>query len=176
MRRAFAMVVALDGAMGIGQGGAIPWRLPGDMAYFKRITSEASDGKQNAVIMGRKTYESIPPRFRPLPGRVNVVLSRRPDLELPAEVLRSESLDDALAQLEHRADVERVFVIGGGEIYAAGLLHPACEQLYVTRVDAAFDCDTHFPAFEDRFVRVTADGPHTDQGVGYTFEVYERRA
>ena len=74
--RAFAIVVACDEVRGIGKGGTLPWKLPGEMAYFKRVTSEAANGKVNAVIMGRTTFDSIPPKFRPLPGRKNVVLSR----------------------------------------------------------------------------------------------------
>jgi dihydrofolate reductase/thymidylate synthase len=71
------LVVAATRKLGIGKGGTMPWKLPGDMAYFKELTSKTADaGKQNAVIMGRKTWESIPVKFRPLPGRINVVLTR----------------------------------------------------------------------------------------------------
>jgi len=86
------VVAATAGSFGIGKGGTLPWRLRADMALFKRLTSlpSLSPGKVNAVVMGRKTYESIPLKFRPLPGRRNVVLSRRPDLRealaLPSEV------------------------------------------------------------------------------------------
>ena len=73
----FQLVVAAGRALGIGKGGGLPWKLPGDMAYFKELTTATrGGGKRNAVVMGRGTWESIPPRFRPLPGRVNVVLSR----------------------------------------------------------------------------------------------------
>ncbi len=73
----FQLVVAATRMLGIGKSGSMPWKLPGDMAYFKEITSKTADSsKQNAVIMGRKTWESIPPKFRPLPGRINVVLTR----------------------------------------------------------------------------------------------------
>ena len=73
----FQLVVAATRKLGIGKAGSMPWKLPGDMAYFKEITSRTADpGKQNAVIMGRKTWESIPSKFRPLPGRINVVLTR----------------------------------------------------------------------------------------------------
>ena len=73
----YQLVVAATRKLGIGKSGTMPWKLPGDMAYFKELTSKtAESGKQNAVIMGRKTWESIPPKFRPLPNRVNVVLTR----------------------------------------------------------------------------------------------------
>jgi hypothetical protein len=73
----FQIVVAATRKLGIGKGGTMPWKLPGDIAYFKELTTRTADpAKQNAVVMGRKTWESIPPKFRPLPGRVNIVLSR----------------------------------------------------------------------------------------------------
>ena len=73
----FQLVVAATRKLGIGKHGSMPWKLPGDMAYFKELTSKTADSsKQNAVIMGRKTWESIPLKFRPLPGRINVVLTR----------------------------------------------------------------------------------------------------
>ena len=72
------MVVAATRALGIGKDGKLPWHLPGEMAFFKELTSKTSDaGKHNAVVMGRRTWESLPPKFRPLPGRLNVVLSAR---------------------------------------------------------------------------------------------------
>lgn len=88
------LVVAVDEVGGIGKGKALPWKLPGDMAYFKELTSRTHDpARQNAVIMGRTTWESIPPKFRPLPGRINVVLSRTMSADhlLPAKVPHGSS-------------------------------------------------------------------------------------
>ena len=90
----FALVVAADERDGIGQAGKLPWRLPGELAYFKRLTSAAAEGKQNAVIMGRKTFASIAPKYRPLAGRVNVVLSRATDF-VAEGALVAASLDAA---------------------------------------------------------------------------------
>ena len=73
------LIVAATLTNGIGQGARLPWRLPGEMAYFARVTTRAPEGSTNAVIMGRNTWESIPPKFRPLPGRANVVMSRSAD-------------------------------------------------------------------------------------------------
>jgi dihydrofolate reductase len=164
----------MDERRGIGMHDALPWRLPGDMAHFRRLTSEAPPERHNAVIMGRRTYESIPARFRPLSGRVNVVLTRRDGLVLPDGVIRASSLDDALSRLASRADIARWFVGGGGEVYALALRHPACTRVHLTRVHATFDCDAHLVAFEHDYRLVTRDGPHYDEGIGYTFEVYER--
>jgi dihydrofolate reductase len=170
----FSIVVAMDRARGIGQAGKLPWQLPGDMAYFKRITSEAPAAQRNAVVMGRKTYESLPEKFRPLPKRLNVVLTREPRAPFPSEVMQTNSFSDALGQLADRRDVAHTFVIGGGQIYEMALAHEACTRLYITEIDATFACDTFFPSFDASFRLVTRDGPHHDKGVGYAFAIYER--
>ncbi len=172
----FAIVVAFEAERGIGLAGAMPWRLPGDTAYFKRITSEAPEGRENAVIMGRKTYESIPERFRPLSGRLNVVLSRTGCEPPSPSVIVADSLDTALNRLAHMPQVHRIFVVGGGEVYRQAVSHPRCSALYITRIQAHFQCDTHFPEFESSFQRVTQSAPQHDHGIAYAFELYERRA
>lgn len=174
MRRSFSIIVAADEARGIGKSGALPWHLPGDMAYYKRTTTEAPEGKRNAVIMGRKTFDSIPLKFRPLKHRLNIVLSRQPGYA-PSGVEVVESLDAALALVDRAPDVARVFVIGGGELYREALEHPHCSEVLLTRVHARFDCDTTLAPFEHAFVKVNSDGPHVDGGVSYTFETYTRR-
>lgn len=121
-RGGFQIVVAATRSMGIGIDGHLPWKLPTDMKFFKKITSyTASSSKKNAVIMGRNTWESIPEKFRPLPGRLNVVLSRTiKTIDSHDDVIVSESLDAALALLAsqpHSTIVESIFVIGGGQVY-----------------------------------------------------------
>jgi dihydrofolate reductase len=171
--RKFALVVAADEALGIGRQGGLPWKLPAEMAHFKRLTSEAPEGQRNAVLMGRKTYESILPKFRPLRGRVNVVLSRTPGYEAE-NALAAPSLAIALQLLEGRTDLARLFVIGGGDVYRQALEHPACEEVVFTQVHGNFDCDTRLPEFRTQFARVASDGPHEDNGVRYTFERWRR--
>ncbi|HEX5659354.1 MAG TPA: dihydrofolate reductase [Polyangiales bacterium] len=171
--RKFSLIVAADQDLGIGRAGTLPWRLPAEMARFKRITTEAPTGQRNAVIMGRKTYESILPKFRPLSGRVNVVLSHTPGFEVE-NALAAPSLAIALQLLEGRTDLARVFVAGGAQIYALALAHPACEEVVYTQVHASFDCDTRLPDFRAQFTRVESDGPHEERGVRYTFERWRR--
>jgi len=172
MTRAFSVVVAADEGRGIGRAGTLPWRLPGELAYFKRLTSSAASGRQNAVIMGRRTFDSIPPKFRPLPSRHNIVLSRDPSYR-PEGAAHAGSLDEALALAEADPSIDAVFVIGGGALYRDALVHPRCARVYLTRVHAHFDCDVRLPDFEARFTRTSADGPHTDGGISYTFEIYD---
>lgn len=173
----FDIVVAVDGCSGIGKGGTLPWQLPGDMAYFRKVTtSVARSGKRNAVVMGRKTWESIPAKFRPLKDRLNVVITRQPDLPLPDGVLRAGSLDAALA-LADRQDIENVFLIGGGAAYAEGLCHRLLHRVYWTEVRADFACDVFFPPLGEEFVHMRQQDSEVlcENGIEYVFKIFERK-
>ena len=128
-----SLIVAMAANGVIGRGGDLPWRLPADLARFRRITMG------HVLLMGRRTYESI---GRPLPGRTSLVLTRQPSFRPPG-VLVASNLDQALAQV---ADRDEVFVIGGADIYRQTL--PRVERLYVTRVLADVDGDVYFPEFD----------------------------
>ncbi|MCX5743123.1 MAG: dihydrofolate reductase [Proteobacteria bacterium] len=145
----FDVVVAVDRAWGIGKDNALPWpRLRGDLAHFKRVTSAASEGRHNAVVMGRRTWDSV--GGKPLPNRTNVVISRRP-LVVPAGVIAAGSLDDALAAVrEVDGEAETTFVVGGAEIYRLAFDHPALRWVYLTRIDGAYACDTVIPDLDAR--------------------------
>ena len=128
-----SMIVAHAHNRVIGKDNDMPWHLPADLAYFKKTTL----GKP--VIMGRKTYESI---GRPLPGRLNIVISRDPSYV--AEGTTSvTSVDEAL---KAAGEVEEIMVIGGGAIYAHCL--PKADRLYITHIDADIDGDTQFPEYD----------------------------
>lgn len=170
--REFEIVVAADEEGGIGRDGALPWSLPGDLALFRKLTT--GDGG-NTVIMGRHTWESIPERFRPLPGRRNVVLSRRGVRGLPDGVLQADSLERGLEQADPAGEV---FVIGGGAVYREALALPACRRVHLTRVEGYFDCDTFFPAIEAReeeWVEEASSDTVAEHGARYRFLRYVRR-
>jgi dihydrofolate reductase len=169
----FAVVVAADSEGGIGKDGKLPWRLARELAFFKQLTSEAPPGLQNAVIMGRKTFDSIAPKFRPLRGRINVVLSRDAAYR-PEGALAATSLEAALTALAHRPELASVFVIGGGELYRTALRDARCARVHLTRVHAKFDCDTYLPSLGEHFTRVASDGPQQEDAISYTFETYDR--
>ena len=168
----FDVVVAADRALGIAKDGDLPWHLPGEMAHFESLTSTTtSSSKLNAVIMGRKTWESIPDRFRPLPKRINVVLTRQESLEFPEGVLSATSLPGALALL---GDVGRVFVIGGGAVYEQAVVLPECRNIYFTRIQSTFDCDTFFPEVSDRFQCQSVLKHAEENGLRYRIELWTR--
>jgi dihydrofolate reductase len=175
MAREFDMIAAVDEELGIARGGDLPWNLPGDVQHFKRTTTlTRSPGRKNAVIMGRKTWDSIPPRYRPLAGRKNLVVSRS-GVDVPEGVLGCASLEEALARLNEddlAAEIERIFVVGGGEIYGLGIAMPECRRLYITRVMGRFECDTFFPEFESRYQLESVLGQAEENGVPYRIEIW----
>ena len=167
---AFDAVVAVDEVGGIGHDGGLPWpRLRGDLAAFKRITSTASEGRQNALIMGRTTWESIGQRA--LPGRINVVVSRRPGFA-PVGAVGATSLDHALAQAVERS-AETIFVVGGAKLYAEAFADPRSRTIYLTRVAAQFPADTFLPSL-DGFTLAEVLETGEDQGIAWRLERWTR--
>jgi dihydrofolate reductase/thymidylate synthase len=156
------IVAATANGFGIGRKGDLPWKIAEDMAFFKRVTTTTVANKSNAVIMGRKTYESIPEKFRPLSDRINVVLSKddevRQKLGLPDSVLVARSLAEALEMLAGIADrVHDIFVIGGGTVYQEAIMNSSCAKIYLTEIVNDFpDIDTFFPSIPANKFRMTS--------------------
>lgn len=174
MEQKFDIVVAADLNRCIGKNGTLPWRLPGDMRNFRELTTKSiKPGIQNAVIMGRKTWESLPPKMRPLPERLNVVLTRQGDYDLPEGVIKAASLGAALEFLS-TIDINRIFVLGGGEVYAEALLHTDCDAIYLTEVHGSFECDTYFPEFKNEFQEESTSELMEENGIKYCFKVLRR--
>lgn len=131
-----AYVVAMDNNRLIGRDNDLPWRLPDDMAWFRRQTL----GKP--CIMGRKTYDSLPPRFRPLPGRLNIVVTRNVDYEAPGAIV-VHSVEDAL---QAAGEVEEIVIVGGAELFRR--LLPTVDRLYLTEVHGVVEGDVFFPEYD----------------------------
>ncbi|EPE2694108.1 type 3 dihydrofolate reductase [Vibrio alginolyticus] len=159
------MIISMIAAMAdnriIGKDNQMPWHLPADFAWFKRCTM----GKP--VLMGRKTYESI---GRPLPGRLNIVISRDETLKIEG-VTTVTSIEQAL---DVAGDVEEVMIIGGGAIYASCL--PMANKLYVTHIEAVIDGDTQFPDWGDQFKETYSEMYQADEKNAYNmrFTVLEK--
>ena len=149
----------------IGKANTIPWHLPADLKYFKRITTG------HPIIMGRKCYESI---GRALPNRTNIIVSRNPDFQADNCIL-VHSVAAGLVVAEER-DAEEAFIIGGGEIYRRGL--PLSSRLYITYIDVEVpDGDVFFPAVDPESWTLMSRTAHTKDDKNpydYTFEVLER--
>ena len=173
------IVVAVDTKNGIGKDGALPWDLTGDFKRFREVTSNTrSLKKKNVVVMGRKTWDSIPQEYRPLPNRMNIVLTRNKSLRLPEGVLKADDFNQVLqmATNERLKDIiETVFVIGGQQVYEEAIKYAECEKLYVTHIHNDFDCDTFFPPFENMFEPIQASDECKEGLITYHFEEYKRK-
>ncbi|HEY9775038.1 MAG TPA: dihydrofolate reductase [Planktothrix sp.] len=175
MQNQFDLVVACDLNRGIGVNNQLPWRLRDDMKNFSSLTTgrNSNVGSQNAVIMGRKTWQSIPAKFRPLPDRFNIVVTSNINLDLPPGVVSCKSLDDAL-KVATAHNCGQTFVIGGARIYEEAMEHPSCRRLYITEVFGKFECDVFFPLYKERFSLVEEQPPREENGIKYAFKVYEK--
>ncbi len=167
----FYIIVACDENNGIGAKNSIPWELKGEMRHFKEVTSKTDDeAKQNIVIMGRSTWESLPEKFRPLPGRLNFVLSSNLQYHAEgAEVFSSleESLTAAQSLVEAQK-AEKVFVIGGQKVYEQAISHSNLAGIYLTKIKSTFDCDAFFPAVPNHLLsNAKLLGSETEENLNY---------
>jgi len=160
-----SLVAAVARGGVIGRDNSIPWRIPEDVARFREITMG------HPVVMGRRTWDSIPGRFRPLPGRRNIVVTRNGKWYGDGAE-RAGSLEEAL---DLAGDAPEVFVIGGAEIYAAAL--PFADELQLTEIDAEIEGDTLFPPIDDAVFQEVEREPHgSGDGPTFSFVRYVRRA
>ena len=158
-----SMIAAVARNRVIGKDNRLLWHLPEDMKHFREVT------RGKPVIMGRKTWESLPEAFRPLPGRHNIVLSRTPDYTPPGAAVAG-SLDEALRLA---GPVEEVFIIGGEALYRKAL--PQAQRLYLTEIDQEFEGDAFFPEFKrEEWVEVSRRRGLEGNGPVCTFVEYRR--
>lgn len=180
-QRTYQVVVAATQNMGIGKDGKLPWKLPTDLKFFNEVTMSTSDpSKKNAVIMGRKTWESIPLVRRPLPGRLNVVLTRSGsfDIATAENVVICGSMASALELLAaspYCVSIEKVFVIGGGEILREALNVHGCDAIHITEIETSIECDTFIPAIDASvFQPWYSSFPLVENNTRYSFVTYVR--
>lgn len=147
----------------IGVNGDLPWHLPEDLAHFKRTTLG------QPVIMGRVTWQSIPEKFRPLPGRTNVVVSRQTDFVAPG----AQVVNSLQAALDLFPADEVVWLIGGAQLYAQAM--PLAQQLVVTEIDADYAGDAFAPAVDASEWKETQRTSHISaQGLGYSLVTLQK--
>lgn len=164
------MIVSLIAAVSknhvIGKNNDLPWKLPDDMKYFMETTRE------HAVIMGRKNFDSLPPKYKPLKDRLNIVITRRKEILKDFDVRAVGSIDEAFAQAPQS---EEVFVIGGAEIFKQTL--DRADRLYITEIDAIVDGDVFFPDYDrSQWKEVSRIHHKADDRHAYAFDfvLYER--
>lgn len=177
MARSFCLVVGCSKNKGIGKDGKLPWNIPDDMRHFKEVTQAGP--VQNSVIMGRKTWDSIPSKFRPLPNRKNIVVS---STLTDGNCSIVPSLSEALS-----ISTGLVFIIGGHQLFQEALspeFLPLLDQIYLTRISKDFECDVFFPSpakdiFQEQFLEefkvVNVSKTRSHEGVVYDFVVYQNK-
>lgn len=161
-----SFIVAVSDNNAIGRHNTLPWHLPEDLKFFKRTTM----GKP--VIMGRKTFDSL---GRPLPGRLNIVLSSHKDIVLPEGVLLFDDINTAIERLQSEP-VNESFIIGGGKVFETTL--PYADRMYITRVHCTIpDADAFFPEIDHTHWKLTWDEDHPadeQHQYAYSFQHYDR--
>lgn len=153
-----ALIAAVAKNNCIGKRGSLPWYLPEDLKHFKKLTVGT------VVVMGRKTWESIPQIRRPLSNRINIVITRQIDFLVPTGVEVCHTINQALANHSH----DTVMIIGGAEIYAQTIAQ--ADTLYITEVDQHIDGDAFFPNIDMSVWKETGRDPHK----GFTFVTYQK--
>jgi dihydrofolate reductase len=172
--RPLALIAAVPRNRVIGRDNALVWRHPDDLCWFRARTMGCP------MVMGRRTWDSLPERFRPLPGRPNIVVTRQPGWHAPGAIV-APGLDEALAQADALAEAlpdgaKCIVVMGGGQLYAQAL--PLADEMWLTEVDAELIGDTLFPAFERAEWQELSRLPHAadaHSAAAFDFVVYRRR-
>jgi dihydrofolate reductase len=162
-----SLIAALTQNRVIGKDNSLPWHLPDDMKYFMQTT------KAHHVIMGRKNYDSIPEKFRPLPNRVNIVVTRQQGFKAPACTV-VHALEEGI-DISRKSGQQEVFVIGGSDMYKMAL--PISHRLYLTEIETELDGDTYFPEFNRAEWKETSRRHHPADdrhAFAFDFVVYDR--
>ncbi|KAH0954858.1 hypothetical protein HN011_010138 [Eciton burchellii] len=179
MQPKLELIAAACENMGIGINGQLPWRLKSEMAFFTHMTTHTKDAnKKNVVLMGRRTWDCIPDKYRPLKDRLNMVLTSQ-SFDYGNKAIPCKSIPHALELIAQMQDqVERVWVIGGSRVYEAAMKSPHFGRLYLTRIKKEFDCDTFFPPIPNDFVLIKDPAVPQDiqeeREIQFIYEVYER--
>lgn len=156
-----------------------------ELKYFNRMTTKVRDpSKRNAVIMGRKTYFGIPVDKRPLPNRINIVLSRNPKpTDYSTDVILCGNFQEAIEKLSDitfKNEIENIWIVGGTSVYREAMESALCHRIYFTEIKANYECDAFFPTITDDFKLVPNDeGIPTEEqeenGIVYQYKIYERK-
>lgn len=170
----YKIVVATDCNDGISKDNKIPWTLKKDMDFFKSITTLAPKNKVNAIIMGRKTYESMNKRL--LPNRINIVLTTQPDYEVAAGGYVKHSLIDAISFVKTLKNINDVFIIGGEDIYKLALEQLSIYYVYKTIIYKDFYCDRTFPCIKNTHEMVASTITDFENDLSFHIEIWKNKS
>ncbi|XP_063301441.1 dihydrofolate reductase-like [Pelobates fuscus] len=178
------LIAAACKNLGIGVNGNLPWNLPNEYKYFiNTITSVTQPGKKNLLMLGRISFGTFDEKYLPLPNCVIALLSKK-ESNLPEHahyICRNEEEVLKMAVTPPLCDeVETIWILGGVETYRTMMKHPWCDEIYLTRIEADFECDTFFPKINQEFFSLMDKYPgvpsevQEEKGLTYIFQVYKR--
>lgn len=174
-----SIIAAHDQNFGIGKENKLPWHIEGDLKFFQNVTTVSAASLatgmqlQNAVVMGRNTWQSLP-GGRPLKRRTNIVLTKNAVFPLPDRVLRASNLQEALQIAADRA-CPKIFVIGGAAVYREAMTMDIFDTLYITEVEGVYDCDTFLPDYKNIFTLFESSPLNLENNYRYQFKTYKRK-
>lgn len=173
-----ALILAKDEEDGIWKDWDLAWYIPNDLKYFQKITSSVQDeSKQNAVIMWRKTWDSIPEKYRPFKNRKNIILTRnlkRINVASNSEVLINNDIDSVIRQLQNDTNIESIFIIGWAEIYKLALSRNLVDVLYITQIEGKYNCDTFVWNIESSYDIISQSDIYMQNDINYQFKKYKK--
>ena len=166
------LIVAVDENFGIGINGHLPWKFKKEYKYFRDTTKKTDDStKQNMVIMGKNTWASLPPEYRPLPDRKNMVLTS--DVTYSVHGAQTvQSIDEALKLADEKN--EKIFILGGGQVFAEALKRPDITGIYLTKICHTFECDTFFPVLPKEFDKIKTLGADEENEIRFEYYLYHK--
>ena len=199
----FNVIAAVDRNRGIGRDGVLPWLLKRDVHFFKMLTTSCKplsvqrefginsrmqdsasslsygpDGMavqcENSVIMGRKTWDSLPETARPLPNRYNIILSRITDRKSGPGFIFAGSFEEALG-ISSRKGPAQTYVIGGQNIFQLAVNHPGCGRIYLTEIMHEYNCDVFFPEIASRYKETGSSPLFEESSIGFRFRIFLRQ-
>ena len=171
----FSVILASDEKNGIWKSWVLAWRISEDLKYFKKITTDSESDKKNAVIMGKNTWESIPDKYKPLPSRINCILSRSFNFEDNYwEVRKFGNFESALQNLSLDENIDKIFVIGWAYLYNKVFSNKNLEYIYKTKVYWDFDCDVFVDNIPNNFKLKETSKTKKENEIEFIFEKYKR--
>ena len=174
----FSLIVAVDNENGIWKDNMLQWNIPEDMRFFKDSTTKTKNPEKiNAVIMGRKTWESLPEKFRPLPNRLNIVLSSKfaDESDLWDGALWFSDFKSAHRYVSQKENIENIFIIWWAQLYNCVVNMPCLKKAFITRVYEKYHCDVFFDGLPLIFDEVQRSWVKEHNGIEYEMFVYERK-
>lgn len=173
--KGFHLIIAVDKENGFAKDNSIPWHIPEDFKFFRKQTTETNDSeKQNALIMGRITYERIPKVFRPLKHRKTIVVSTKPYIG-DEDIQVCSSLEDAHRLADSMENIEEIYICGGERIYNEALESKYCKSIYLTRIYRDFECDRHLNTIEGnwRIEQLSEKETHTNESFSCKYQIFK---